>query len=230
MKIAFLTTSNNPINLFYVDAIYKKRINQIYLIYDTKKESKVDLENWKIRTKNFFKDKSKKLTVKYFNKIKIYKKYNHNSKKTLDLLVKKNFNYIVNIGSPRKFNQSLIKFAGDRLINIHPGILPKYRGCNCVEWAILNNDPVGNTIHVISKKYDTGPILLQKSIKINNIRKYYILRIKVFEEGIKLLVQFLLKSKKRKLKKFKQDNSKAKFWKVMDIKNLKKVEKKINTA
>ena len=74
MKIAFLTTSNNPINLFYVDAIYKKRINQIYLIYDTKKESKVDLENWKVRTKNFFKDKSKKLTVKYFNKIKIYKK------------------------------------------------------------------------------------------------------------------------------------------------------------
>lgn len=56
----------------------------------------------------------------------------------------------------------LIDFLVDKkAINIHMGISPFYRGCDCNFWALYDNNPhmVGATIHLISKGLDSGPIL-----------------------------------------------------------------------
>jgi methionyl-tRNA formyltransferase len=54
-----------------------------------------------------------------------------------------------------------------RIFNLHPSLLPKYRGCSSITWAMVNDEPeVGFSYHYIDEGCDTGPILLQKHIKI----------------------------------------------------------------
>ena len=48
-----------------------------------------------------------------------------------------------------------------KAINIHMGVSPYYRGCDCNFWALYDNNPhlVGATIHLLSKGLDSGPML-----------------------------------------------------------------------
>lgn len=53
-----------------------------------------------------------------------------------------------------------IAFANDKpIVNAHPGIIPLTRGLDSFKWAIYNNDPVGNTLHLIDNDVDKGEIL-----------------------------------------------------------------------
>ena len=73
-----------------------------------------------------------------------------------DLLVIYGFNWIL---PPEVFR--LPRFG---TINIHPGLLPRYRGPAPVHWAIRNGDPeIGVSIHRVDEGVDTGPILAQRS-------------------------------------------------------------------
>jgi len=53
-------------------------------------------------------------------------------------------------------------------LNIHPSLLPKYRGASPVQFTILNNDKItGISIILMDEKMDHGPIVAQEKIKIN---------------------------------------------------------------
>ena len=53
------------------------------------------------------------------------------------------------------------------MINIHPSLLPKYKGLNTHEKAIRNKDKFGGcTVHYVTAKLDSGKIILQKKVKI----------------------------------------------------------------
>ena len=55
----------------------------------------------------------------------------------------------------------------DRILNIHPSLLPKYKGLNTHERAIMNNEKFsGCTVHLVNSKLDSGKIILQKKVKI----------------------------------------------------------------
>ncbi len=59
------------------------------------------------------------------------------------------------------------KFKG-KIINIHPSLLPKYKGLNTHQKAIINNDRfAGCTVHYVSEKLDSGRIIMQKKVKIS---------------------------------------------------------------
>jgi methionyl-tRNA formyltransferase len=52
-------------------------------------------------------------------------------------------------------------------VNFHAGMLPRYRGRNVINWAIINGeDEIGLTAHLMDEGIDTGPILLQRSLPI----------------------------------------------------------------
>ena len=52
-------------------------------------------------------------------------------------------------------------------VNLHPSLLPKYRGAFSCPWAIINGEKTtGITYHYMNKKFDDGNIILQKSVKI----------------------------------------------------------------
>ena len=58
------------------------------------------------------------------------------------------------------------KFSG-KIINIHPSLLPKYKGLNTHKRAIINRDKYsGCTVHFVNSKLDSGKIILQKKVKV----------------------------------------------------------------
>ena len=61
----------------------------------------------------------------------------------------------------------VIESCEGKIFNLHPSLLPKYRGCSSLTWALINGESdVGFTFHYIDEGCDTGNILLQKKIKI----------------------------------------------------------------
>jgi len=60
-----------------------------------------------------------------------------------------------------------VSFAkGKPIVNAHPGIIPLSRGLDSFKWAILKNDPVGNTIHLIDSEVDKGELICIKETPI----------------------------------------------------------------
>ena len=225
MKIALLSTFNNSLNYFYLDSLYKKGFQNLYLILDSKKQSNKDIKIWKERTNNYFEKKNKIFSKKYINKIKILKNINHNSNDMINIIKKFKFDFLVNVGTPRKIQKKIISICKNKILNIHPGLLPMYRGCTCVEWAIYNDHKIGNTIHFLNEKYDGGNIINKKAILFKKKSSYSDVRIKVFLEGIKLLSNVL--TNKKKLHSKKQNEKKAKYWKVIDQQKMKDIKKKL---
>ena len=61
----------------------------------------------------------------------------------------------------------ITKFKG-KILNIHPSLLPKYKGLNTHQRALDNNEKYsGCTVHFVNSKLDSGKIILQKKVKIS---------------------------------------------------------------
>ena len=59
------------------------------------------------------------------------------------------------------------KFKG-KIINIHPSLLPKYKGLNTHQRVIDNNEKIsGCTIHYVNSKLDSGKIILQRKVRVS---------------------------------------------------------------
>jgi len=67
----------------------------------------------------------------------------------------------------RILSKKFIKRFKGKIINIHPSLLPKYKGLDTHNRAINNNDKYsGCTVHYVTPKLDSGKIILQKKVKI----------------------------------------------------------------
>src|SRR5829696_37227 len=74
---------------------------------------------------------------------------------------------IVSGGFPWRIPSEVLALPRLGAINMHPALLPRYRGPAAVEWAFRNGDAeLGFTIHRLSPDFDTGPILAQARIPI----------------------------------------------------------------
>ena len=111
--------------------------------------------------------------LKYANQYNIEKKvlnFNNNKineKKNLDFLIKKEINFICLAGFMKIISKNFIQKFNGKIINIHPSLLPKYKGLNTHKRAIENKEKfAGCTVHYVSTKLDSGKIILQKKVKI----------------------------------------------------------------
>ena len=65
--------------------------------------------------------------------------------------------------------QDVIDIVKGRIFNLHPALLPKYRGCSSLTWALINGEEeCGFTYHYINAGCDTGNIIIQKPIRIED--------------------------------------------------------------
>ena len=88
-------------------------------------------------------------------------------KKILNELEKRNIKLICLAGFMKILSKSFIKKFNGKILNIHPSLLPKYRGLNTHKRAILNKDRYsGCTVHYVNHKLDSGKIVIQKKVKI----------------------------------------------------------------
>ena len=136
--IHFSLKINSPIKIVHV---ISDNINAKGLIYAKRFKIKTSVYN--------FRDK-KKTEIKILNQLK---------KNKVNLICLAGFMKIL---SPNFIN----KFQG-KILNIHPSLLPKYKGLNTHKRVIENKEKFsGCTVHFVNSKLDSGKIILQKKIKV----------------------------------------------------------------
>jgi len=106
-------------------------------------------------------------------------------------------------------------------LNVHPSLLPRWRGPSPIQFAILNGDEeTGVTIMKITEKMDAGPVLTNSKLPIlNSSITYEELHNKLAKEGAKLLLETIPKWLKGEIKPAAQDESKVTFSKILTRKD-----------
>ena len=117
---------------------------------------------------------SKAKGLKYARIYKIKKKiYNYNKKiisekKTLKDLKSNDIKLICLAGFMKILSRDFIRRFRGRILNIHPSLLPKYKGLKTHERVIKNKEKYsGCTVHLVNSKLDSGKIVLQKRVKLS---------------------------------------------------------------
>jgi len=115
-------------------------------------------------------------------------------KNILIFLNKHKINFICLAGFMKILSKDFIKKFKGKIINIHPSLLPKYKGLNTHERAIKNNDDfTGCTVHYVTGKLDSGKIVMQRKVKITAKDNSILLAKKVLKEEHKLYPAAILK-------------------------------------
>ena len=74
---------------------------------------------------------------------------------------------VVLAGFMRILTSAFIRHYHDRLINIHPSLLPKYKGLDTHERALQNGDSIhGASVHYVCDELDSGPVVIQAIIDV----------------------------------------------------------------
>jgi phosphoribosylglycinamide formyltransferase-1 len=113
--------------------------------------------------------------LKYANIYKIKKKIfdfknTSSEKKVINELKKSDIQLICLAGFMKILSKSFINNFKGKILNIHPSLLPKYKGLNTHERAIRNKDKYsGCTVHFVNSRLDSGKIINQKKVKINKL-------------------------------------------------------------
>lgn len=164
-------------------ALLERGLDDLVFILDSKTESDKDLTIWKERTGGVF----DRANIYDLPPIPAYFVPDHN--KAAGLVHDIGIDVLVNAGTPRKLGSEILSSVPHGVVNVHPGVLPKYRGCTCVEWAIYNDDPVGNTAHFMTEDYDAGPIIVSEWYEFPTDTTYRDIRIRTYREGFLLIAK-----------------------------------------
>ena len=106
--------------------------------------------------------------LKILNKVINYKNKIIAEKKIISEITNKKIKLICLAGFMRILSKNFIKRFKGKILNIHPSLLPKYKGLNTHQRAISNNEKYsGCTVHFVNSRLDSGKIILQKKVKIS---------------------------------------------------------------
>ena len=134
--------------------------------------------------------KTNKIIKKVFN----FKKKRKIENQILSVLKKHEIKMICLAGFMKILSKNFItKFRG-KILNIHPSLLPKYKGLNTHQRVLRNKEKYsGCTVHFVSSRLDSGRIILQKKVKISKNDTKYSLAKKVLVQEHKLYPRSILK-------------------------------------
>ena len=105
---------------------------------------------------------------KILNKVFNYKNKIIAEKKIISEINNKKIKLICLAGFMKILSKDFITSFKGKILNIHPSLLPKYKGLNTHQRAISNNDKYsGCTVHIVNTRLDSGKIILQKKVKIS---------------------------------------------------------------
>ncbi len=144
-------TGSNLNNLIKFSLLKNSKFKIILIISSNKK------------AKGLYFAKKYKIQKKIFD----YKDIKNSENKILKILKKYQIDLICLAGFMKILRKSFIKKFKGKIINIHPSLLPKYKGLNTHVRAMKNKEKYsGCTVHFVNSKLDSGKIILQKKVKI----------------------------------------------------------------
>ena len=115
-------------------------------------------------------------------------------KNILLLLKKEKIEFICLAGFMKILSKKFIEKFNGKIINIHPSLLPKYKGLDTHKRAINNKDKfAGCSVHYVTAKLDSGKLILQKKIKISANDNSNTLAKKVLKQEYKLYPAAIMK-------------------------------------
>ena len=230
-RVGLLTTIDSPLLPFFIDTILGQKLKDIVVICDSKKITDKNRKIWLDRTGGAF-ERVDNMNINIYQMsnamIPFYFVNNHNDEETLNLIDFLSVDVLLNAGTPRKLKKHILEGTKYGVVNIHPGVLPYYRGCSAVEWALFNNDKVGNTAHFMSEGYDEGNIIFSEWYKFPFNADYKSIRIKVYKEGTNLAgkaLRYIFDKKITSTGGTPQNKNLAKYWSpIPDEKFIKVIE------
>ena len=143
---------------------------------------------------------SKAKGLQYANIYKIKKKVfdfknTLSEKKVINELKKSDIHLICLAGFMKILSKSFIKNFKGKILNIHPSLLPKYKGLNTHERAINNKDKYsGCTVHFVNSKLDSGKIIGQKKVRIKKLDNPKTLAKRILNQEHKLYPAAIIKA------------------------------------
>ncbi len=174
----FISGTGSNLRSIIINSLKKNSAYKVKIVISNKKKAKGLMLAKKKGIRNYIIDftKSKKLGLEVLSKL---------NKNKIKLICLAGFMKIV----PSYF----IKQYKGKIINIHPSLLPKYKGLNTHKRVILNKEKfTGCTVHYVNKQLDSGKIILQEKISIKkkdtakSIKKKVLkLEHKIYPEAIK---------------------------------------------
>ncbi len=181
-----------------VQSIGLKKINTAVFISGTGSNLKSLIQfskkkNSPISIELIISDNSKAKGLKYGKIFKISSKpFNYKNKlivekKIISEIKNKKIKLICLAGFMRILSKNFIKSFKGKILNIHPSLLPKYKGLQTHERVISNGEKYsGCTVHFVSPRLDSGKIILQKKVKISKNETNKSLKKKILIEEHKL--------------------------------------------
>ena len=96
---------------------------------------------------------------------------------------KRNIKFLCLAGFMKVLSNNFIKSFHHKIINIHPSLLPKYKGLDTHERVLKNKEKYsGCTVHYVTSELDSGKIILQKRIRIGKNETAHSLKLKILKQ------------------------------------------------
>ncbi len=226
MKIGLLSTYNASFLGYYLREFLALGITPAAILMDSKDVSEKDAKIFQERTQG----RMPKIALEEYQNsyIPSYFVKNHNSEETANLVRKLDLDLLVNGGTPRILKSVLLNSPKIGVISCHPGLLPAFKGCTCVEWAIYKDEQVGNTVHFMNEAIDEGPTVIQEALQFSRQSHYVDVRLKVYASGMNLLAKAIKKIEVDKLHPSKMPKQVGgQYYSPIDDDKLEEVKKKL---
>ena len=137
-------------------------------------------------------DYAKKFKIK--KKVLNFKNKNLSEKKLLSILKINNIDMICLAGFMKILSGNFIKKFKGKILNIHPSLLPKYKGLDTHKRVLHNKEKYsGCTVHFVNSRLDSGKIIIQKKVKISKKETEVSLAKKILVQEHKLYPKAILK-------------------------------------
>jgi phosphoribosylglycinamide formyltransferase-1 len=123
-------------------------------------------------------------------------------------LKKKDIGLVVLAGFMRLLSPAFIKEYRNRIVNVHPALLPAFKGTRGIKDALEYGAKVtGVTVHFVDEELDNGPVILQRAVEVKGddteetlLGRVHAQEHKIYPEAIKLFVEGRLKVEGRKVR------------------------------
>ncbi len=118
------------------------------------------------------------------NDLEVYQPTSVNITSSLDKIQALKPDLLVTAAYGKILRNKILSIPKYRCINLHPSLLPKYRGPSPINWALFHGDSItGTSVFYMSKKMDAGDIILQSRLSIQPNDNYGTLSNKLSEKG-----------------------------------------------